>query len=76
MTKQQVIDEAMKLPAEERFEVADALLSTEADGEFGIQISSEFAVELEQRYQDALKHPELLISLDEVERRLDAELGS
>ncbi|HLX61880.1 MAG TPA: addiction module protein [Planctomycetota bacterium] len=74
MTSQELLAEFLKLPPKERFAFAGTVFSSMNEGDaLDIDITPEFAAELERRYLEAIAHPEILVSLDDAEREILAE---
>ena len=74
MTAQQVLDEALKLSPQERYELAEQLFES-TEGEFEPEIGPELAAELDRISKEVDEHPERLVSMRDAQRKVEAEFG-
>lgn len=78
MSAQTLFSEIMKLPPAERCDLVCDLLDTLTDevdlDEEPHDLSPEFVAELDRISKEIEEHPELLVSLAEVEKEAEAEL--
>lgn len=72
MVDKALLDQVMRLPAEERLELADALWASAADHD--PVLTDEWRTLLDEAQDDAEAHPERLIPWDRVRTELFARL--
>ena len=67
-----VLDDALRLPAEERAEIADELLATLYDYE--VEVEAAWAAEIERRVAHARANPEDSIDWRDALRKIEREV--
>ena len=75
MTVETLRSELLKLPVPEKRKIAiDLLESIEESDDDHLELSPEFIAELDRISKDIDEHPEQLVSFEDAERQLFAEL--
>ncbi len=74
-TKEELLSDVLRLPAEERAEVAHKLLLSLEEGAEEPEAQSEWSAELERRAREVLDGSGKTVSWEQVEERISTQLG-